>query len=146
MNSILIELTLVSPPESRSTNDGNRQIGVAIAALQWEKNGEEIAQIMKVTAWRDVDLFLDLQKGDRVLFGGSIRLNTVDKGAYKAKVAELNCDSFECIATGTGRPSTPKSSVDFSKRVEKKTPVAAIAPPVSSVDSEKFPDYDDIPF
>lgn len=141
MNSICIELEVVSPPESRFTSDNSKQFGVAVAALQWEYRDQDFVQLVTVTHWRDVDNFLKLQEGDRVIFDGSINVRTVDKGSYKAKVAELVANNFQVIVIGGSSgdlPANPKPPVN-------KTPVAAISPPIAS-NSSDAPDYDDIPF
>ncbi len=155
MNSICIELTLVSPPESRFTPDNSKQFGVAIAALQWEQKDQDFVQIIKVTAWRDVEKFLNLQEGDRVIFEGSINLRTIDKGSYKAKVAELVASNFQVIGASSGdQASTPKPPLIDWDRINNpanpkpsvsNTPVAAIAPPIVG-NGNYSPDYDDIPF
>lgn len=144
MNSVCIELTLVSPPESRSTPDNSKQFGSVLAALQWEYKDQDFAEAIKVTAWRDVEAFLRLQEGDRVIFDGSINLRSIDKGSYKAKVAELVANSFQVVGGSSGgSPSTPKPPLlDFEKLGNRtSTPVAAISPLITTPT-----DYDDIPF
>jgi single-strand DNA-binding protein len=154
MNSFHLTMQLLYAPESRMTRDNEREMGVVAGVLEMRKSEESppTYQNINVTVWRDVERFLALNKGDLITFVGSMRLDTVDKGTYKAKVPTLNCSDFQIISQGD-RPSAPKAPrVDLSNRNDspQSTPVRSIAPtspttPQATASSD-VPDYDDIPF
>ncbi len=92
MNSIILSAEVFTNPELRTTPDG--QIPVSSFLVQFPSPGakpEEPQNRLKISAWRNLatEVQENYHKGDQIIIEGSLRMNTIDRGTYKEKVAEL---------------------------------------------------------
>lgn len=92
MNSFTLMAEVLTNPELRTTPD--TQTPVANFLVQFTAPGakpEDLPSRLRVAGWGNLATQIQekYRKGDQVLIEGRLRMNTIDRGAYKEKVAEL---------------------------------------------------------
>lgn len=92
MNSFSLIAEVLTKPELRTTPDN--QVPVSNFLVQFSSPGakpEDPPHRLKVSAWGNLatEAQENCHKGDQLLIEGRIRINTIDRGSYKEKVAEL---------------------------------------------------------
>ncbi len=107
MNSFSLIAEVLTNPELRTTPDN--QVPVSNFFVQFSSPGakpEDPPNRLRVSAWRNLatEVQENYHKGDQLLIEGRIQINTIDRGAYKEKVAELVAQKI--IPIGKPQPQT----------------------------------------
>ncbi len=112
MNSFSLIAEVFTNPELRTTPDN--QIPVSNFLVQFSSPGakpEDPPHRLKVSAWRNLatEVQENYHKGDQILIEGRIQINTIDRGTYKEKVAELVAQKIIPI----GKPQPKTTNYDY---------------------------------
>ncbi|PLS68610.1 MAG: single-stranded DNA-binding protein [Cyanobacteria bacterium M5B4] len=90
MNSFFLIAEVFTNPELRTTPDSQIPLASFLVQFPSSKPGEPPNRL-RVTGWRDLatEIQENYHKGDQILIEGRLQMNTIDRGSYKEKVAEL---------------------------------------------------------
>ena len=161
MNQCILMAEVVEPPQIRYTQDN--QTAVAEMTIQFPGlRPDDPAATVKAVGWGNLAQELQdrCQMGDRYIFEGRLRMNSIDRSeGFKEKKAELTVSKVHSLtgeeSPSMGSPSMGSSSAPASApaaasgpprpaaRAAKPTPAAPT--PAAGI-SKAEPDYDDIPF
>ncbi len=162
MNSIVLMAEVLSDPELRRTPDNQSSIASFLVQFAGGR-AEEAPYRIKVVGWNNLadEIVAKYHKGDQVVVEGRLRLDTVDRGAYKEKRTELIAQRIHSLGSGGSTASITNSSntsvattrtdkpANFPSNVPSAAPTNVV--PMSSyvpvaAPAADAPDYDDIPF
>jgi single-strand DNA-binding protein len=140
MNSFILMANVITEPELRYTPDNQNSIATFLVQFPGSR-AEDPPIRLKVNGWNNLatEIMEKYHKGDRLVLEGRLNINSIDRGAYKEKRAEMTASRIYPVS-GNGSDGGFESSYDDYGNTASAT-VPTAAPPVSS-----NPEYDDIPF
>ncbi len=138
LNSLILQATAITNPESRQTPDNSNTIASFLIQFPAPKQEDPPFRI-KCTAWNKLAdrVMSEIKNGSQLIIEGRLRIDTVDRGTHKEKRTELVASTFYAIATTSPAPQPLPTTYAQS------VPVAPIAPQVIHQQTQ---DYDDIPY
>ncbi|MEI6428980.1 MAG: single-stranded DNA-binding protein [Pseudanabaena sp. ELA607] len=101
MNSIVLMAEILTDPEKRLTADG--QYTVASFMAQFPNPRQDDAPFrVRVTGWNRLadEIMEKYHRGDQVIVEGRLRMEMLDRGAYKEKVAEITAQRVYPMGAG----------------------------------------------
>lgn len=157
MNTFVLMAEIFTDPELRYTPDNQNAIASFLAQFPNSRPDESPYRI-KVTGWNNLanEIMEKHHKGDQVLIEGRLNINTIDRGGYKEKRAELTAQRIHALGSSanfSSSSSASSSSSDFgastysSKPSSNVVPIASKSVPTASPPPiGADPTFDDIPF
>ncbi|MFN7715632.1 MAG: single-stranded DNA-binding protein [Pseudanabaenaceae cyanobacterium] len=115
MNSIVLMAEILTDPEKRLTADG--QYTVASFMAQFPNPRQEDAPFrVRVTGWNRLadEIIEKYHRGDQVIVEGRLRMELIDRGAYKEKVAEITAQRVYSLGASGSKSNTPTDSYSYA--------------------------------
>ncbi|AFY71057.1 single-strand binding protein/Primosomal replication protein n [Thalassoporum mexicanum PCC 7367] len=141
MNSFILMANVVTEPELRYTPDNQNSLATFLVQFPGGNRPEDQPIRLKVTGWNNLatEIMEKYHKGDQLVLEGRLGMNSIDRGAYKEKRAEMTASRIYAVGGSSDGDGYNASHDDYGSAAPAQVPTAA--PPVAN-----NPEYDDIPF
>ncbi len=115
MNSIVLMAEIVTDPEKRLTADGQYTTASFIAQFPSPRQ-DDVPFRVRVMGWnRLADEIMDrYHRGDQVIVEGRLRMELIDRGAYKEKVAEITAQRVYSMGANLPQVNPPTDSYGYA--------------------------------
>jgi single-strand DNA-binding protein len=133
---------VITEPELRYTPDNQNSIANFLVQFPGGGRAEDQPIRLKVNGWNTLatEIMEKYHKGDRLVLEGRLNINSIDRGTFKEKRAEMTASRIYAVTSSGGSNGDFDASYDdYGSSASATVPTAV--PPVAN-----NPEYDDIPF